>query len=319
MDKARAVEHFLYYLAHHPALNGLSRPTVLLGHTERYDAIAEAITHSSAARFNFQCQRLDLTPSDTLANAIEACDLYLFLYDSSTLPNPRAEGPDFIRALQGVMAEHWKKSLLFKDYGDYFYDTFSVEPQRIADLNATLIRRMSQANVLSFTDKHGSRLEAPLSSIKKWTNINGVGNHDLAPGEIATHSEAINGQVRFVGTFLSTIPFARKYGVLQSPLELWIENSTVCSVASDVPGLADDFNKYLNANPSNRRVEELGIGTNEGVKDLYARNAGFEERHCGLHLGLGGGQKGSHHLDLIFASGVLALDDKPVFDGRFAF
>jgi len=217
------------------------------------------------------------------------------------------------------MAEHWKKSLLFKDYGDYFYDTFSVEPQRIADLNATLIRRMGQATVLSFTDKHGSRLEAPLSSIKKWTNINGVGNHDLAPGEIATHSEAINGQVRFVGTFLSTIPFARKYGVLQSPLELWIENSTVCSVASDVPGLVDDFNKYLNANPSNRRVEELGIGTNEGVKDLYARNAGFEERHCGLHLGLGGGQKGSHHLDLIFASGVLALDDKPVFDGTFAF
>lgn len=25
MDKARAVEHFLYYLAHHPALNGLSQ------------------------------------------------------------------------------------------------------------------------------------------------------------------------------------------------------------------------------------------------------------------------------------------------------
>lgn len=24
------------------------------------------------------------------------------------------------------MAENWKKSLLFKDYGEYFYDTFSV-------------------------------------------------------------------------------------------------------------------------------------------------------------------------------------------------
>jgi len=223
MDKARAVEHFLYYLAHHPALSGLSRPTVLLGHTERYEAIAQAISLGSAARFNFQVQRLDLAASDTLAEAIETCDLYLFFYDASTLPNPRAEGPDFIRALHGVMAEHWKKSLLFKDYGDYFYDTFSVEPQRIADLNATLIRRMSQASVLSFSDRHGSRLRAPLSSIKKWTNINGIGNHDLAPGEIATHSEAINGQVRFVGTFLSTIPFARKYGVLQSPLELWIE------------------------------------------------------------------------------------------------
>ncbi len=50
------------------------------------------------------------------------------------------------------MAEHWKKSLLFKDYGEYFYDTFSVEPQRIADLNATLIRRLSQATTLSFSD-----------------------------------------------------------------------------------------------------------------------------------------------------------------------
>jgi hypothetical protein len=71
--------------------------------------------------------------------------------------------------------------------------------------------------------------------------------------------------------------------VLESPLELWIENSTISRIATDVPGLEHDFNKYLDANPSNRRIEELGIGTNEGVKDLYARNAGFEERHCGLH------------------------------------
>lgn len=254
-----------------------------------------------------------------LTQAIADCDLYIFFYDSSTLSPPRPQGPEFIQALQGVMAENWKKSLLFKDYGDYFYDTFSVEPQRIAELNATLIQHMSEATTLSFRDDHGSYFEAPLDSIKKWTNINGVGNYDLAPGEIASHSEAINGRVKFVGTFLGTIPFARKYGVLQSPLELWIENSTISRIATDVPGLAEDFNKYLDANPSNRRIEELGIGTNEGVKDLYARNSGFEERHCGLHLGLGGGAKGSHHLDLIFASGVLALDDKPVFDGRFVF
>lgn len=111
---------------------GLSRPTVL-GHTERYDAIAQAITHGSAARFNFQVQRLDLAPSHHLAQAIEACDLYLFLYDSSTLPNPRAEGPTLFAPCMRSWLEHWKKSLLFKDYGDYFYDTFSVEPQRIAD------------------------------------------------------------------------------------------------------------------------------------------------------------------------------------------
>ena len=321
MDKIRALEHFLYYLARHPVLKGLSQPKVLLGHTPPYSEITSAIIGQNAKRrqFDFSARRLDLEPAASLIEAIGNSDLYIFFYDCSMLSPPRPQGPAFLHALHGIMTEQWRKSLLFKDYGDYFYDTFSVSPQRIADLNENLIRRMSQATTLSFKDLHGSHLQAPLSSIRQWTNINGVGNHDLAPGEIASHSDAINGCVRFVGTFLGTIPFARKYGVLESPLALWIEDSTIRRIATQVPGLETDFNKYLNANPSNRRVEELGIGTNEGIKALYARNSGFEERHCGLHLGLGGGAKGSHHLDLIFARGVLALDDKPVFDGQIAF
>ncbi|WP_339491035.1 leucyl aminopeptidase [Pseudomonas rhizophila] len=319
MDTQRAISHFLYYLEHHPALAGIQPAKVLLGHTADYEALTGAIAEQagSGSPFRFSTMRLDLESTERLSKAIADSDLYIFFYDSSTLPNPRPDGPDFVRALQGVMADNWKKSLLFKDYGDYFYDTFSVIPQRIAGLNSHLIQRMSQATTLSFQDDHGSYFDTALNSVKKWTDINGVGNYDLAPGEIATHSDTINGQVKFVGTFLSTIPFARKYGVLQSPLELWIEDSTIQKIASDVPGLEHDFNKYLEANPSNRRIEELGIGTNEGVKSLYARNAGFEERHCGLHLGLGGGAKGSHHLDLIFESGVLALDNEPMFDGRF--
>lgn len=318
MDRDRALQHFLYYLPHHPALDGRSPITVLLGHTAPYAELVGHIQHMAASQdtLRFTAMALDESPTETLASAIVASDLFILLYDASTLPNPRAEGPAFIRALQPVISEHWRKSLLFKDYGDYFYDTFSVEPERVADLNAALIRRMSEGEVLTFSDVHGSRFDASLRALKKWTNINGVGNYDLAPGEIATHSETINGHVKFVGTFLGTIPFARKYGVLESPLELWIENSTISRIATDVPGLEQDFNKYLDANPSNRRIEELGIGTNEGVKRLYARNAGFEERHCGLHLGLGGGAKGSHHLDLIFDTGTLAVDGRVVFDDR---
>ena len=321
MDQTRAIRHFLYYLERHPALSNARAQKVVLGHTADYQAMVSAILEQArqATPLTFSALRLDLEPAERLARAIIDCDLYIFFYDSSTLAQPRPDGPEFLRPLHGLMAEHWKKSLLFKDYGEYFYDTFSVEPQRIADLNATLIRRLSQASTLSFSDPQGSYFETPLSNVKKWTDINGVGNYDLAPGEIATHSEAINGHVKFLGTFLGTIPFARKYGVLQAPLELWIENSSITRVATEVPGLANDFNKYLDANPSNRRIEELGIGTNEGIRSLYGRNSGFEERHCGLHLGLGGGAKGSHHLDLIFSSGVLAVDNKPVFDGQFAF
>jgi hypothetical protein len=319
MDQSSAIEHFLYYLKHHPAVGGTLSPKVLLAHTGEYSTIVGNIVESPTAHdtFQFSTMALDASPIDELSQAITQSDLYVLFYDASTLPNPRAEGPTFIRQLQGVMSEQWKKSLLFKDYGHYFYDTFSVKPERIAQLNASLIDRMSQGQTLSFSDERGSYFDASLRDLKKWTNINGVGNYDLAPGEIATHSESINGHVRFVGTFLSTIPFARKYGVIESPLELWIEDSTITRVATEVPGLANDFSKYLDANPSNRRIEELGIGTNEGVTQLYARNAGFEERHCGLHLGLGGGAKGSHHLDLIFNSGTLAVDKRVVFDGVF--
>lgn len=318
-EQSSAIEHFLYYLQHHPAINGMSSPKVLLAHTGDYTAIVGNIVESPTARdtFRFSTMALDTSPMDELAQAITDADLYVLFYDASTLPHPSAEGPAFIRSLQTVMSDQWKKSLLFKDYGRYFYDTFSVKPERIAQLNAALIERMNQGETLSFSDERGSYFEAPLRELKKWTNINGIGNYDLAPGEIATHSDSINGHVKFVGTFLSTIPFARKYGVIESPLELWIENSTITRVATEVPGLAIDFNKYLDANPSNRRVEELGIGTNEGVTRLYARNAGFEERHCGLHLGLGGGAKGSHHLDLIFNSGTLTVDKRVVFDGAF--
>jgi hypothetical protein len=317
-EQNSAIEHFLYYLQHHPAIEGMSSPKVLLAHTEDYAAIVGNIVESpSAQAFRFSTTALDTSPIDELAQAITQSDLFVLFYNASTLPNPSAEGPAFIRSLQTVMSDQWKKSLLFKDYGSYFYDTFSVKPERIAQLNAALIDNMNRGETLSFSDERGSYFEAPLRELKKWTNINGVGNYDLAPGEIATHSDSINGHVKFVGTFLSTIPFARKYGVIESPLELWIENSTITRVATDVPGLENDFNKYLDANPSNRRVEELGIGTNEGVTRLYARNAGFEERHCGLHLGLGGGAKGSHHLDLIFNSGTLAVDKRVVFDGAF--
>lgn len=183
MDRLRAISHFLYYLEHHPALVGVRPAKVLLGHTQPYEALTGAIIEQAANEpFHFSAMRLDLESTQTLAQAIADCDLYIFFYDSSTLPNPRPDGPDFVRALQSVMADHWKKSLLFKDYGDYFYDTFSVTPQRIAGLNGHLIQRMSQATTLSFSDRHGSYFETPLSSIKKWTNINGVGNFDLEIG-----------------------------------------------------------------------------------------------------------------------------------------
>ena len=70
-------------------------------------------------------------------------------------------------------------------------------------------------------------------------------------------------------------------------------------------------------NDGNTIIEEYGIGTNVGIKKLYGRNTGFEERHPGLHLGLGGGRKGSNHLDMIFSTGKIFADSTLIFDNCY--
>ncbi|WP_394824531.1 hypothetical protein [Pendulispora albinea] len=313
--------NFIGYLHHHPALEGLERPHVFVGFTKDYAALANGIVgagSSEPGRTRFTSCALDQESTERAAEGIRACDLFLLLYDSSTLPAPSPRGPDFIVALKAIITEHWKKSVVFKDYGRHFEDAFRIAPERIRTLNRRLIDIAKRSSRLEFTDAYGSRLTAELlGAEQKWTDVNGYGSPDLTPGEIATHTDRINGRVFFTGTFLSTIPFAIKYGIVEEPVELVISNGAIESIATDNASLKRDLEQYIAMNESNRRVEELGIGTNEGVTKLYARNAGFEERHCGLHLGLGGSKRGSHHLDLIFATGALAFDGQKIFDGHY--
>lgn len=89
MDTQRAISHFLYYLEHHPALAGIQPAKVLLGHTADYEALTGAIAEQagSGSPFRFSAMRLDLEPTERLSKAIADSDLYIFFYDSSTLPN----------------------------------------------------------------------------------------------------------------------------------------------------------------------------------------------------------------------------------------
>lgn len=313
------VEHFAWYLAHHPAVSGKADCSVMLGYTAAYQDVATEIAEelTGLAGYRVRSFELDQEPHDTLDDAIHHSDVFVFFYDSSTLPNPQPGGPEFIRKLQPTMMQHWRRSILFKDYGPYFRAAFSIAPQRIDELNSRLIDIAGSATHLAFSNGKGSWLGATLRSARKWTSVNGRGNFDLVPGEIATHCDDINACVQFTGTFLGTIPFAIKYGVIAAPVTIVVEQSRVVRIASDNAALKRDLESYLSAHPSNSTIEELGIGTNEGVRGLYGRNAGFEERHCGLHLGLGGGAKGSHHLDLIFDSGTIQFDERIVFDGEY--
>ncbi|GBH23574.1 leucyl aminopeptidase [Burkholderia vietnamiensis] len=261
---------------------------------------------------------LENTAPDDIAAALTQADLFVLLYDSSCLPTPSPSGPPFLAAIRPAIVEHWNKSVLFKDYGPHLDEAFAESLDDIAARNARLIEAAAHASQNHFIDEAGNRLSGSLAADQKWTSVDGMGNLDVVPGEIATHVTDLNGSIVFSGTFLGTVPFAIKYRVAERLATLHVRDSRIDGFDSDDASFRRDFAAYLERHDNHRRIEEFGIGTNLGIRALYGRNAGFEERHPGLHLGLGGGANGSHHLDLIFARGTLAFDERIVFDGAFA-
>lgn len=309
-------------LGFHPALRDkLARGEsgkLLVGHDTRNRDIALRAFSALPDSLDATTLCLESTPPAEIAAALDRADLFVLLYDSSCLPTPSPSGPPFLAAIRPAIVEHWSKSVLFKDYGTHLDEAFAESLDDIAARNGRLIDAAARASQIRFIDEAGNTLTGSLAPDQKWTSVDGMGNLDVVPGEIATHVTDLNGSIVFSGTFLGTVPFAIKYKVAERLATLHVENSMIVGFDTDDEGFRRDFSTYLDRHANHRRIEEFGIGTNLGIRGLYGRNAGFEERHPGLHLGLGGGENGSHHLDLIFARGALALDDRIVFDGAFA-
>ncbi|WP_330544161.1 hypothetical protein V0242_09175 [Aeromonas hydrophila] len=288
---------------------------LLIGFDESHYKIAKDIYKSTPAECVFFRKRivsLNHLDSSLLISEIEKCDIFIFLYQSSTLASISSNGPSFLKPIKKTMQENWKKSILFKDYGVHFYEAFSEPRENIAARNSSIIDIAVKSKTISFIQDEKHHITTSISSSQKWTSIDGGGNLDITPREIATHIDTIDGKLMFSGTFLSTIPFAIKYGVVSNLFTLNIEKSVITCFSCKNKMFSHDFDKYLSENPSNSKIEEFGIGTNCGVSRLYGINAGFEERHPGLHLGLGGGAIGSHHLDLIFEGGDIFFDKNRV-------
>lgn len=266
--------------------------------------------------YSFTYINLENEEPQTINESIDTCDLFIFMYDSSVRTDLSPHGPDFITPLKQKMAEHWKKSVLLREYGEFFQEAFDEDINIISARNERIIQAAKSARHILFQDSLGGELRGTLSDDQSWKSLDGRNHYDLMPGEVATRIVDLSGSVTFGGTFLSTVPFAIKYGVIELVLNIEIKQSRVISVRSSNRQLENDFNLYLNRCEGNRIVQEFGIGTNTKV-NLHGRNASFEERHAGVHLGLGGGERASHHLDLVFSSGALTFDNRLIFDGVF--
>ncbi|MDX7988600.1 leucyl aminopeptidase [Xenorhabdus sp. 12] len=314
-EENKSIMNMLFCLFNHPAVkekaNNAEIIHLLIGWDESHKEIVKNIIKISETLPLLDIRSLPLneSPSGVLIEEIEKCDAFMFFYLSSTLKPFSSAGPKFLAPIKKIMQKHWSKSILFKDYSNHFYESFSEDIDIIKNRNKLLIAHAVISKQVIFKQKNDYSLVATMNENQSWTSIDGSGNYDLTPGEIATKFHKLEGDIIFSGTFLSTIPFAIKYGIVKDFFKMTIKDSKVIDFKCHDVNFSQDFDKYLSANPSNSVIEEFGIGTNCGVKRLYGLNAGFEERHPGLHLGLGGGAIGSHHLDLIVQGGTLSFDE----------
>ncbi|MBI3297276.1 MAG: hypothetical protein HYZ75_03865 [Elusimicrobia bacterium] len=226
------------------------------------------------------------------------------------------EFSDVLKSKQPFIAKHWRNAFKLTGMGGHFSEVFAHPPDVIESFTGRVSGALDRRPDIRYSTLGGTDLAIDLSSSKAMTIIDGIQGDDMVPGEAATFTEKISGPVAFEGTFLCLIPFAAKYGVVgPKSLAFDIEAGRVKDLRGDNTELVSDLNKHFARHPDNNSVDEVGFGTNLGVTRLYGTNSVFEERHLGLHLGLGGKTPGSLHLDLLFEGGDIDAGGRRIFQG----
>jgi hypothetical protein len=131
----------------------------------------------------------------------------------------------------------------------------------------------------------------------------------LPAGEINTYSDAISGEFVVDGAIHTNFAVRFDVRLADRPLHVVVERGVVRSLTCPDRALERFLHSIL-AEENMRRIGEIGFGTNNGIRRFVAADSHINERHCGLHLGLGEhNQPGvlhyaaAYHVDLISSGG----------------
>jgi aminopeptidase len=209
------------------------------------------------------------------------------------------------------------------EYRDFVFNACKLnEPDPAAVWKSESLRQNEIARRLQGKDKvslKGPNIDLTLS-IKGRTFVVADGKVNFPDGEIFTSplENSANGWVRF------SYP-AIYDGRQVDNVELWFENG---KVVKEKAGQGQDFlTEMLNTDEGARRLGELGIGTNYGIK-RFTKNMLFDEKMGGtIHLAVGHGLSQSGginasaiHWDMLcdMSQGEILVDGKLFYqNGRF--
>lgn len=207
---------------------------------------------------------------------------------------------------------------------ELFEQAFQQTQFELDSLNKLIINAASNTSTVRVVSDAGTNLSIELQDGHEWTNSCGRFNGNfpgvVPPGEVNTFSSAINGVLVCDGAINCSIGFPGSVLQHETPLTLTIVDGQVVEYQSD-SHLLSLFLKSWASIENSLRVGEVGFGTNLGSNKFVNFCSHLNERHPGLHLGLGTPTQSAKsldwtchaHLDVIPASTSIYFDDELVF------
>lgn len=218
---------------------------------------------------------------------------------------------------------------LFNFSPELFTLSLAMDRPSLDALNEGVITAGRTATDIHVTNDHGTDVHIRPLPDGGWTNSCGFFSGRfpaiLPPGEVNTYTPHVTGTVVANGALNSSFGFPGDPRLGENPVTLDIVESVVEKATCADPLISAVLNNFFEVENANR-VGEVGFGTNEGITEWVGFVSHINERHPGLHLGLGTpsqpksktGWGSPLHLDMILDGCEIRFDGRLVFsDGRW--
>lgn len=179
------------------------------------------------------------------------------------------------------------------------------------------------AETIQVTSRKGSEISARFTPAYRWVPCHGLYHHpgdwgNLPEGEVYTCPWELNGVI--VADVLGDF-FSIKYGVLDHPVTIEVEDSLVTKVTCQDASIAAEFQAYLLSAENGNRAGEFAIGTNTAIKHLSG-NLLQDEKIPGIHVAFGnpiGYHTGADwqsavHVDVVPTNCNIMVDGKTIME-----
>ncbi len=190
--------------------------------------------------------------------------------------------------------------------------------------------KVKQAREIRVTSPSGTDFTAILDPDQlKWVVWGGLYHQpglwgNLPEGEVFTSPVSGDGvlMASVMGDF-----FSKKYGLLEEPMQLVIQDGLLQSCNHANEDMTLDFWRYLASVENGRRIGEFAIGTNEALEGLVG-NLLQDEKFPGLHVAFGNPYnnytgatwESPIHVDVVMEQVDILVDGRKIMqDGIFTF